>query len=120
VQRDAVLARQGLQLRVLADELVQAALEVEPVRDAALQQLAPRGREAAALGRDADDRRGGLEPECLLDGRDDRNAFVCLSCVSRVQDRNGRVGRVPKDPARGLSVVRVAGAALREDQVALP
>ena len=56
-QLDAVLARELDQLRVLGDELVQAALEVEAGRDRLLQQLAPGRREAAALRGDADERR---------------------------------------------------------------
>src|SRR4029079_10899672 len=46
-QLDAVGPRKRDQLLVLADELVQSALEVEPGRDRLLQQLAPGGREAA-------------------------------------------------------------------------
>ena len=49
------------QLGVVGDELVQAVLDVEPGRDAVLQQLAPRRREAPALRRDADERGRRLE-----------------------------------------------------------
>ena len=60
-QLDAVPRRESGQLGIVGDELVQAVLDVEPVRDAALQQLAPGRREAAALRRDADERRGRPE-----------------------------------------------------------
>ena len=90
-QLDAVLARERDQLLVLADELVQPALEVEPGRDRLLQQLAPGGREAAALGGDADDR--GRRPvlQALLDGGDDRDALVA-SRPARVESRIATVG----------------------------
>ena len=53
-QLDAVARRQLGQLRVVGQELVQPVLDVQALRDAALQELAPGRREAAALGRDAD------------------------------------------------------------------
>ena len=73
-QLDAVLARERDQLRVVGDELVQPVLDVEPGRDAVLQQLAPRRREAAALRRDADERRRRLEAQRVVDAADDREA----------------------------------------------
>ena len=51
------------ELGIVGDELVQAALDVEPGRDARLQEVAPGRREAAALRRDADDGDGRLERE---------------------------------------------------------
>src|ERR671923_1770576 len=51
---DAMLLRERAELRILADELMEAALEVEPGVDARLQQLAPGGRETPALRCDAD------------------------------------------------------------------
>ena len=65
-------AASSRELRVVADELVQAALDVEPLRDRALQQLAPGRREAASLGRHPDDRGRRAEAERVVDGGDDR------------------------------------------------
>ena len=49
------------QLGVVHEVLVQAVLDVEPGRDRALQELAPRRREPPALRGDADERRRRLE-----------------------------------------------------------
>src|SRR5207244_5411765 len=51
-QLDAVATRQLGQLRIVGNELVQAVLDVEALRDRALQQVAPGRREAPALRRD--------------------------------------------------------------------
>ena len=59
-QLDAVTLGERPELRVVADELVQPVLEREPVLEARAQQDAPGGREAAPLGRDADE--GDLRP----------------------------------------------------------
>jgi hypothetical protein len=118
-QLDVVLARERHELVVLADELVQAALDVEPRRDRLLQQLAPGGREAAALRGDADDRRRRPERQRLLDRRDHRDAVVAFARVRRVENRDGRVGRVAQDPARRLAVVRVVGTTLSQYEVPL-
>ena len=65
---DAVLLGERRQLRVLADELVEPALEVEAGADRVLQELAPGQREATALGRDADGRGGRPVRERFVDG----------------------------------------------------
>ena len=114
-QLDAVLARELDQLRVVAQELVQAVLDVEPARDAALQELAPRRREAAARRGDADERRRRVEAERVVDGADDRDPLVGLPRPLRVEDRDDRVGAVANDAAHRLAVVRIAGLALSED-----
>ena len=56
-QLDAVRRRQARELGVEGQELVQAVLDVETGGDRVAQQHAPLGREAAALRRDADERR---------------------------------------------------------------
>ena len=55
-----VLAGERDKLRIGRDELVQTVLDVEPVADAVLQELAPRRGEPSALRRDADERRRRL------------------------------------------------------------
>ena len=81
-QLDAVLPGETAQLGVVADELVQPAFEVEPRADRVLQELAPGGREAAALGRDADGRRGRPVGERFVDGGDDRDLAVALPALA--------------------------------------
>ena len=115
-QLDTVARGELDQLGVVLQVLVQAVLDVEPCRDALLQQLAPGGREAAALGGDADERRRRAEGEAVLDRADDRDALVALARALGVDDRHGRVGAVLHDPAHRLAVVRVAALALGEDQ----
>ena len=116
---DAVARRERAQLLVVAQELVQAVLDVETARDDRLQQLAPRGREAPARGGDADERRRRLVAEGLLDRADDRDAALGLPRSGRVEDRDDGSLAVGEDAARGLAVVRVAGEALGEDQQSL-
>ena len=77
-QLDAVLPRELDELGVGGEELVQAVLDVEPVRDARADQFAERRREAAAGGRDADERGGRLEAERVVDRADDREALLRL------------------------------------------
>ena len=115
-QLDAVPRGERAQLLVVAQELVQAVLDVQAARDGRPQQLAPRGREAAALGGDADERRRRLEAERLLDRADDRDAALRLPRPRRVEDRDDRPLAVGEHAARGLPVVRVAREALGEDQ----
>ena len=97
---------------------MQPALDVEAGRDARLQELAPRGREAAALRRDADDRdvsarSGARRRPCRRSGsrRAPRPPL-------RVEDGDDGVGPVADDPAHRLAVVRVVREALAEDQEA--
>jgi hypothetical protein len=116
-QLDVVVARERGQLRVVADELVEPALDVEPGCDAPLQQLAPLGREAAALRRHADERRVGLQGKRLLQPGDDRDAVQLVAQPLRVEQAGDVVPPVANDAARGLAVVRVARVALGEDQV---
>ena len=112
-------ARELRQLRVVGEELVQPALDVEACLDALAEQRPPRGRKAAALRGDADDRGRRLEGEGLGDRGDDRRAVHRLPRPRRVDDRDCRVRRVVKDAPRRLPVVRVGREALREDRVAL-
>ncbi len=112
-------ARQLHQLGVLADELVQSVLQVEAQGDRALEELTPGGREAAARRGDADERRRRVEGERVVDRGDDGDPFVGLSRVLRVQDRHDGLRTVPDDAAHRLAVVRVARAALSEDQILL-
>src|SRR5919204_639043 len=118
-QLDAVARRELDQLRVVVQELVQTVLDVEPLGDRRLQQLAPGRRGTAAPGGDADERGGRVEAERVVDRRHDRDAVLRLARPGGVEDRHGRVGRVPDDAPCGLAVVRVVGAALSEDQVPL-
>ena len=106
---------EAAQLRIVADELVEPVLEVEPRADRVLQELAPGGREATALGRDADGRRGRPVRERFLDGGDDRDLAVRLPRPLGVEDRDDGVGCVVDDAAHRLPVVLVAGFALSED-----
>ena len=90
---DAVPSGERGQLRILRDELVEAALDVEAVRDRALQELTPGRRKAPTLGRDSDDRDGGLERERVFDGRDDRNLLV--RSPARAESRIATTGSGP-------------------------
>ena len=80
-----------------------------PFAIAALEQLAPGRREAAALGRDADERGRRVEAERVVDGR---RRPGCRPSVSpaRVESSTATTGsrRVADDAARRLPVVRVA------------
>ena len=88
---DAVTNGELAQLLVVAQELVQAVLHVQPARDGGLQQLAPRGRKATARRGDADERRRRLEPERML----------------RPSRRSGRLPWV--SPARVESTIATTG-----------
>ena len=104
------------QLGIVGEELVQAVLDVEAVLDAGAQQLAPRGREAAALRRDADERRRRPERQRLLDGRrrsgtpssrlpgarrvEDRDDVVAAGSGGRRASSCRSAGR-PRSPRRG-------------------
>ncbi len=112
----ALLGREPAQLLVVGEELVQAVLDVEPVPDRALQQLAPRGREPSSGRRDADERRRRLEAERVLDRAHDRHAALRLPRARRVEQRDHRPLPVREHAAGGLAVVGVAGEALGEDQ----
>ncbi len=95
------------QLGILGDELVQAALHVETICDATLQELAPCLRKSPSLRRDTDHGDRWLEGEGILDGSHDGDAFVRLSRTGRVENRDDRVRAVANDPAHCLPVVRV-------------
>ena len=107
------------ELRVVREELVQAVLDVQAGGDAALEQLAPGRREAAALGRDADDRGRRPEGERVVHRGDDRDAALRLPRARRVEERDDLPLSVGEHAAGGLPVVRVAGEALGEEQQAL-
>jgi hypothetical protein len=107
------------ELRVLADELVQAALHVEALRDGGLEQLAPLRGKAAALGGHADDGGGRVEAERVVHARDDRDPVLQLSGPRGVEDRHRRVWRVADHPAGGLAVMRIPRVALSEYEVSL-
>ena len=98
---------------------MQAVLEVQSLREAALQQLAPRGREAAALGRDADDRGRRTEGECLVHRGDDRDAALRLPRARRVEEGHDLSLPVGEHAAGGLPVMRIAGEAFGEQKQAL-
>src|SRR5581483_8963141 len=66
---------------------------------------------------DADERSVRLERERLLDAADHRHARAVLAGPAGVEDRGDAVAPVAEDAPHRLSVVRVAGEALREDQV---
>src|SRR5205085_7011664 len=116
---DAVTARQLDEPRVVAEEDVQAVLDVEAALDAGANQLDPLRREAAALRRDADERRRRAERQRLLDRADDRQAVLALARARGVEDGDDVVAAVAQDAAGRLAVVRVAGEALSEDEIAL-
>jgi len=80
---------------------LQAVLQIEPLGDAALQQLLPVAWEVTALRDDPDERGVGTEAEGLCDGADDRDALVCLARPLRVEDRDDRVSSVPHDSPAG-------------------
>jgi hypothetical protein len=61
------------QLIVVAEEHVQAVLDVQSVRDAALQQVDPRRRESPTLGRDADECGVRVETKRVVTGRAGRS-----------------------------------------------
>ena len=109
---DAVPRRELGQLRVVGEELVQAVLEVEPLRDAALQQLAPRGREASALGRDADERGRRAEAERVVDGR--RRSGCRRASPPRASSRGSR------RPARRRTRARRARSCRSADRPSEP
>ena len=104
------------QLGVLGDELVQAALDVEPCCDARLQKVAPRGREATSLGRDARRSRRSARTEAHRRPSRRSGSPRALPRPLRVEDRHDRIGPVADDPAHRLAVVRVVREALAEDE----
>jgi hypothetical protein len=80
------------ELRVVGDELVQAALDVESGGDRSRQKVAPRRRETSALRRDPDDGNGRFVRERVLDRSDDRDPVVVLPCSPRVEDGDDLIG----------------------------
>ena len=116
-QLDAVLARELGQLGVLGDELVQAALDVEPGCDAT--SSAARARPAGS-GRPAS-RRRRPRPSARTASASSTVPTIgmpswCSRRPLRVEDRDDRIGAVADDPAHRLAVVRVVREALAEDE----
>jgi hypothetical protein len=107
------------ELRIVADQLVQPVLHIEPLRDAALQEVPPLGREPPALRRDPDHGRRRVEAERVVHGADDRDARLYLACAPGVEDRDDRRLPVANDPPCGLPVVGIRREVLSEDQVTL-
>jgi hypothetical protein len=114
-----VLRGQLGQTRDVVEAHVQSVLEVEPVRDACLQELLPVAGKVAALRDDSDERRVGVEAECFVDRRDDRDVVVDFAGSFRVEHRHDGLAAVANHAACGLCVVRVVRELLREDQVSL-
>ena len=79
-------AASSSQLGIVGEEDVKPVLDVEPVDDAAAQDVHPRRWESAALRGDPDERRVRLEAERIVDGRDDRHALLRLA-RARVESR---------------------------------
>ena len=98
---------------------MEAVLDSEALRDAALQQLLPVAGEATALRDDADERGVGTEGERVVDRADDRDTVLDLAGALRVEHRDDRVTSVAHDSARGLRVVRIVRELFSEDQVLL-
>src|SRR5439155_22987882 len=116
---DVEPGRERRELRIVRDELVQPALDIELALDAALQEISPGCGKAPALGRDADDRDGRVEASRLVDRGDDGDPLVRLARSSGVEDRDDRIRAVADDPAERLPVVGVVRIPLGEDQDAL-
>ena len=106
-KRDPALPSESDQLRVFRDELVEAALDIEAVRDRALQQRPPGRRKPAALRSDSNDRNRRIEGEGVFDRADDRDPVMRLPRPGGVEDRDDGIGPVADDPAHRLAVVRV-------------
>jgi hypothetical protein len=106
-------------LRVVGQELVQAALDVEAVLDARAQQRPPGGWKPSSLCGDADDRGRGAERDRLGERADDRRALELSSRPGGVDDGDDGVRRVTEDATGGLAVVRVARVTLGQDDVPL-
>ncbi len=104
------------ELGVVGDELVQAVLDRDALAQARLQDLAPCGRERAALRGDPDERHGRLEAKRLAHGGDDRKAVHRLARVLRVEDRDDVLAPVAQHATHRLAVVRVGRIALCEDE----
>ncbi len=71
-QLDMVVRRECTELLVVAEEHVQAVLDVQSLSDAASKQLHPLRRKATSLRRDADERSVRVEAERVVDGLHDR------------------------------------------------
>jgi len=110
-QLDLVPARVLGELGVVGQELVHACLDVEPLRDRVLQDVAPLLGEAASRGRDADERGRRPEAERVRDPADDGDALVRLARVLRVEDGDDRIGAVADDATGRLPVVRIGRVA---------
>ena len=104
-QLDAVPIRERAQLLVAREELVQAVLHVQAVRDRVAEERTPGGREATALGGDADEGGGRLEAERVVDGADDQDAVLLLPDARRVEQRDDGPLAVREHAPRRLPVV---------------
>jgi hypothetical protein len=114
-------ARELGELGVVREELVHAALEIEPALEDVPEDRAPLGREPASRDGDAHEcrRRARLPGQALGDCRDDGHALELGAGGSRVHHRGNGMRTVEDHPAGGLPVVRVERLALSEDQVPL-
>ena len=110
------------QLREAGDVVqpdMQPVLEIQSVRDTALEQVLPVAGEPTALGGDPDEGGVRLVPHPLVDRADDRDAVVGLPRSLRVEDRHDGFAAVAHDSPQRLPVVRVVRELLSEDQVLL-
>jgi hypothetical protein len=100
--------RGGGELRVIAQERVQAGQHVQPVLDRVQHYGAPRGGKLAAGGCCAEQQRGRPKRECLVDRRHDRGAVArqplrdVAACLRRVDHGRDLVRTVADDAHRGL------------------
>ncbi len=110
---DARVPRGSRQLGVVAQERVEAAVDVEAAADRRQDRRPPRCGQPAAGRGDSDQQRGrGLgQGERVIEGGDDRDVPVRQPLRDvppgerRVEDRNDRVRAVPDHTHRGLAVM---------------
>ena len=98
---------------------METVLEIEALRDAALQQLLPVAGKVAALGDDADERGVRAKRKRLADRADDRDAVLSLARALGVEHRDNGFAPVTHDAARSLGVVRIVRELFSEDQETL-
>ena len=114
---DVLAAGQRPQLRVIRDEGVQAAPDLQPALDGAAQPAAPFGRQATAHRRDADEHGGRAQPETLLEVPHDRER---AAEPQHVLDGFARLRAVehPDDPLGHVADAAIGG--LRRHRLELP